>query len=568
MERSDGPLTACPAQAILLSMSTSRISALILALSALLPGSLAARSTVPPERLALLARGINLSELFSPWTNPASFGTRFRPEDADFIKRAGFTVCRLPLGPDLLFDPAQPAQPKAEIRYVDRVVRLLLDAGVAVVFDPIHGDSANSDWEKKLAHNASYRAKAETYWESLARHYAAFSTDRIFFEVMNEPHLSSVEKGSGSWWEGVQRGLAAAIRRGAPDSTIIATGENWGSVDGLLAIEPLADANVVYSFHFYDPMTFTHQGAGWTGPVQVALRDIPYPSNPTAVAHAAAALKDSAARAQVLRYGEEQWDAPRIASRIKRAADWGKKYDVPLFCGEFGVYRKVSPASDRLAWITDVRRSLEFMGIGWAMWDYDGDFGVVGYDEPSWRRGPKADSGNLAALGLDSSQSLAPKPGEATVAELVTGARDEIEIPIDAWGKLWTRGKGAGGESYTDGLEGSPPSASITNRGALDWALSTGLRIPVALGEALELSSRASREGRGSLKMEFVARDAADAVVDWSYGSVAVPAGPMVEVAAKVVVEKGIATLEPRWSGKGPVGCRVEAFRLKVIGRP
>jgi len=516
------PFTRLHGRGKLSPMRNSRLF-VVLALFAFLPVFLVAHPAVPPERLALLARGINLSELFSPWTNPASYGTRFGPEDADFIKRAGFTVCRFPLGPNVLFDPARPEQPKAEIHYVDRVVRLLLDAGIAVVFDPIHGSSGDAEWEKSLAHDAPFRAKVELYWESLARHYSAFSQDHIFFEVMNEPHLTSVEKISPSWWEGVQRDLAAAIRHGAPNNTILATGETWGSIDGLLAITPLDDSNVVYSFHFYDPMTFTHQGADWVGPAQVVLRDIPYPSSPSAVAPAAAVIKNAAARAQVLRYGAEKWDYSRVAAAVKRAADWGKEHGVPLFCGEFGVYRKVSPVPDRLAWISDVRRSLESFGIGWSMWDYDSDFGIVGYAEPGWRRGPAADAANLAALGLDSGQVLATKSGEATIMDLVSGARDEIEIPIEAWGMLWTRGRGAGEEKYLEETDQSRASVSIENRGPLDWAVSSGLRVPVVAGEEVELSSRAAREGRGSLKMEFVARDAAGAVVEWAYGSVAVP---------------------------------------------
>ena len=161
---------------------------------------------VPRGRLALLSRGINLNTWFTSWSNPASYATRFRPAEAAFLKRAGFTVCRLPLAPDLLFDLMHPAQPKDTIRSVDKAVRLLLDAGLAVVFDPIHGPSSSAEWESKLDHDPSFRAAVELSWEALARHFAAMSTDRVFFEVMNEPHLSARERVDPSWWQPVQRG--------------------------------------------------------------------------------------------------------------------------------------------------------------------------------------------------------------------------------------------------------------------------------------------------------------------------------------------------------------------------
>jgi len=125
-----------------------------------------------PERLALLARGINLNSWFTTWADPATYGTRLRPDEAVFLKKAGFTVCRLPLAPGLLFDPAKPAEPKETISYVDSAVHMLLDAGLAVVFDPIHGPSSNADWERGLDRDPTFLAKVEIYWEALARHYA------------------------------------------------------------------------------------------------------------------------------------------------------------------------------------------------------------------------------------------------------------------------------------------------------------------------------------------------------------------------------------------------------------
>ena len=245
------------------------------------PSNAQALNEVPPQRLALLAHGINFNNWFSPWANPASYATAFGPKEAAFLKKAGFTVCRLPLDPDLLFDASDLSTPKPVIISVDHAVRLLLNAGLAVILDPIHGSSETDEWEKGLDHDPAFLGKVETYWETLAGHFAAISADRIFFEVMNEPHLSARENVDPAWWQPVQRSLVAAIRRGAPSSTIIVTGERWGGIDGLLELKPLEDRNVVYSFHWYDPFTFTHQGATWTGPIlEAQALGHPRPSSP------------------------------------------------------------------------------------------------------------------------------------------------------------------------------------------------------------------------------------------------------------------------------------------------
>ena len=160
---------------------------------------------------------------------------------------------------------------------------------------------------------------------------------------MNEPHLSAREKVDPSWWGPVQESLAAAIRRGAPLNTIVVTGERWGGIDGLLELKPLADRNVVYSFHWYDPFTFTHQAADWAGPLQAQLAGIPYPSSPAAVLDPLKGLADPRARSLVEQYGREAWNEARVRAGLKRAVDFAEPRHLALFCGEFGVYRKAAP---------------------------------------------------------------------------------------------------------------------------------------------------------------------------------------------------------------------------------
>jgi endoglucanase len=101
-------------------------------------------------------------------------------------------------------------------------------------------------------------------------------------------------------------------------------------------------------------------------------------------------------RLRVIRYGRDHWDAARIETEMKQAADWARRRGVPLVCNEFGVYRAFSDPPDRAAWIRDVRTALERSGSGWTMWDYSGSFGVV------TKKDGKAvpDESVLRALGL------------------------------------------------------------------------------------------------------------------------------------------------------------------------
>jgi hypothetical protein len=107
-------------------------------------------------------------------------------------------------------------------------------------------------------------------------------------------------------------------------------------------------------------------------------------------------LPDAVDRLQVIRYGRDRWDAARMESEMKQAAEWARRRGVPLICNEFGVYREYSDPQDREAWIHDVRTALERNRIGWTMWDYSGSFGVVTKTDGK----TVADDGVLKALGL------------------------------------------------------------------------------------------------------------------------------------------------------------------------
>jgi hypothetical protein len=126
------------------------------------------------------------------------------------------------------------------------------------------------------------------------------------------------------------------------------------------------------------------------------------PSNPENVSKVIDTIQNQAARDNLLRYGEDRWNAARIDREISSAAAWAARNHVPLTCNEFGAYRNFAPPADRAAWIRDMRTALERYGIGWTMWDYAGGFDVVnkqnGHAQP--------DEEVVKALGLVAKKSL------------------------------------------------------------------------------------------------------------------------------------------------------------------
>jgi endoglucanase len=360
----------------------------------LAPATAQTLTSVPSSRLEHLRHGINTSSWFaqvydSRGYTKEHFETWTTADDIALIKSMGFDHVRLSVNPEPMFRNKRPDEIPADyLGYLDAAVKMVLDHGLAVIID-MHPDA---DFKAKLNRNEDdFVQQFADFWRALARHYSPWDADRVFFEVLNEPEFSDRNR-----WYGVQVKLAGAIREGAPQNTIIVAGANWSDDDDLLSMEPLRDPNLIYNFHFYDPHIFTHQGATWGSYNWHWVKKLPYPSTPEAVAETAANVPVPLYRLYVMRYGLDRWNAERMDVEINQVAEWAKRWNVPVTCNEFGVFRAYSDPNARAAWISDFRKTLEKHGIGWAMWDYSGGFGVVN------RQDGKAvpDDLTLHALGL------------------------------------------------------------------------------------------------------------------------------------------------------------------------
>ncbi len=339
---------------------------------------------VAQRRLAHLQRGINASAWFAQVYDAKGytkehFETWTTRQDIALIKSMGFDNVRLSVNPQPMFRHGHADEIPADyLAYLDTAVRTILDNGLAVTID-LHPES---DFKAKLANEDDFVEQFCDFWRALARHYSTLDPDRVFFEILNEPEVRDRYR-----WLGIQTKLAAAIREGAPQHTIIATGARYSADDELLFLETLPDPNVIYNFHFYDPGVFTHQGATWAVNYwHNEKTGLAYPSNLESAEKIAAQVPEETNRLYVLRYGMEHWDAARIDMEIGLVADWAKRRNVPIVCNEFGVYRVYADPQSRAAWIHDVRTSLEHHGMGWAMWDYSGGFGVVTKSSPNCGR--------------------------------------------------------------------------------------------------------------------------------------------------------------------------------------
>jgi endoglucanase len=276
--------------------------------------------------------------------------------------------------------------------HLDHAVDTMLADGLAVIID-IH---PSDDFKQRLGTDDQAVERFTSIWRRLAAHYADRDPNKVFFEILNEPELHDAYR-----WAGIQTRVAAAIREQAPHHTIIAAGAVWSDIWDLLAIEPLADGNVIYNFHFYEPHEFTHQGATWSTPWYSYEHGIPYPPTDSSMPELLKEVPDAVSRYSMEKYWLDGWNAHRIQIMIDNAAAWAHDNHVPLICNEFGTIRGFPDPVSRANWLHDVRTALETDGIGWAMWDYRGNFGVVTKEKG---QPAQVDDSVVKALGLQGHQ--------------------------------------------------------------------------------------------------------------------------------------------------------------------
>ena len=359
-----------------------RLGQLMLILCAALAISCGARAAPPADRVAVLARGVNITHWFRypPDARPEALGRYLNRTALRELRSAGFSFVRIPIQPELLL--ASPAVAGAVAEAVRRAEQSRLAVIVAVAPVRWHLESSAADREALLA-----------VWRTLAPALRPLPARLTFPELLNEP----VFPGDAAGWWALQERVRALVRSALPDATIVLTGNDWGSVRGLKELRPARDGNVIYSVHFYDPSELTSLAAWKPGVDRTALARLPFPVTDQAACKTAAAALDSTT-ADIWRfYCAQRWDEATIRRRIDQAAQWGRQNHAVVLLGEFGASAMLNRVA-RLAWLSSVRRSAEADRIGWALWGYDDVMGFGVAVQQGDR--PALDGGVLAALGL------------------------------------------------------------------------------------------------------------------------------------------------------------------------
>ena len=326
------------------------------------------RSSTPKKNVIPKWKGFNLLDFFSP--DPRRARQASKEEFFKWMADWGFDFVRLPMAyPSYIkFKRDQPLDPrratKMDRRAVDKVEDLVYTANkyglhVSINLHRAPGFCVNAGFEEpyNLWKDTEAQAAFYEHWRFWAKRFRKLSNDEISFDLLNEPCVredmndqhSKRSAIPGDLYHKVAKGAAEAIQSVKPNALIIADGNNVGR-----DVTPeLIDLGLAQSCRGYHPGIISHYKASW------AFKDIdnlPEPKWPGQVG------KQHLSRKML-----EDFYQPWIELAGK---------GIGVHCGECGCYNK-TPHAVFLAWFEDVLDILTSHGIGFALWEFKGTFGIL-----------------------------------------------------------------------------------------------------------------------------------------------------------------------------------------------
>lgn len=216
---------------------------------------------------ALLGRGINLGNSWdSDGDDDNGWGYPIRDSDFATIKAAGFNSVRIPVrwqnGSDYTSHTVDPKR----LNGVLEDIRFAIANGLTVVVNFHHYYQLNCSGGGYSEHGCTYDAakyEAEKthflgMWAQVATAMGEFLDNQVVLEILNEPVIPNAERVDQLMNEAYN-----VIRTYAPGKTIMFESYHAAKFGDLGMLHLPKDGNIIFSGHYYEPYSYSHQGLGY-----------------------------------------------------------------------------------------------------------------------------------------------------------------------------------------------------------------------------------------------------------------------------------------------------------------
>jgi endoglucanase len=318
-------------------------------------------------------RGFNLLDYFGPTPPKDNSSSATTEDDFKWMADWGFDFVRLPMAYPryIKFDRAKNVTPddvlNIDEKIVDEVVQMIglankykLHMSLNLHRAPGYCVNAGFNEPYNLWKDEAAQQAFKFHWEMWSKRLKDFSRDQVSFDLVNEPSMRENMNDQfgrrdtvpGAIYRKVAKETAEVIRKYNPSRIVVADGNDVGSS----VIPEITDLDIAQSCRGYFPHYISHYRAPWV-----------YKNPDTAPMPVWPGTTDNKY------FGRESLNnfyAPWI-ELVKKG--------VGVHCGECGCWRE-TPHAVFLAWFGDVLDILTQHEIGYALWNFRGDFGVLDSD--------------------------------------------------------------------------------------------------------------------------------------------------------------------------------------------
>ena len=287
-------------------------------------------------------------------------------QDLQSLKAAGAKDLRLPVDLQFYISNSSKAETLAFKKSIRQIIRFTARHKMSIILSNFNHGLDQSNYKSQGKRIAQEWLELLDFLNQNKLLYA-----QLYIDLVNEPVLYPLE------WEETAQSIIGLIRKEYPDLKIIYGSSNYNSMYELSRMNPLPYKSIIYSFHFYEPFLFTHQGTPWTGD-QNATTGIPFPyPHSTAVSTMPPLASKALGTAGAINYRDYSHTGTYQAIRDKLAHvnDWKTTHGVDVWCTEYGVTQNADPQS-RKNYLKAVGEVLKDFGIKGYIWEYKGNFGV------------------------------------------------------------------------------------------------------------------------------------------------------------------------------------------------
>ena len=320
-----------------------------------------------------LNRGINLGGFLSQCIyTEEHYHTFIVDKDLENIAKLGFDHVRLPIDYNF-FETEDGTYIPDHFIMLDNIIKKCQSLQLNVIID-LHkaygydfNDAGNAE-KNNLFSDAKLQDRFLKLWEKISDTFGKYN--HVAFELLNEV----VEEENASAWNSLISKAVAAIRKHAAESLIIYGGIQWNSAKTVKYLDRPTDKNILFTFHFYEPLLFTHQKAPWVAAMDPD-ESVPYPES---MEYYKSHSRKLGFQGEVVTKADAKLIGPEFYEElILEAIEAANKAGVGLYCGEFGVIDR-APVPDTLRWYKDVDATFRKYNIGCAAWSYKlMDFGIT-----------------------------------------------------------------------------------------------------------------------------------------------------------------------------------------------